>query len=206
MLTSKPMNPNLLSFTAILATIFYALTIVLFFVLHFVKSHYSILKHAVSDYAVGSTAKLFQSYVWLGTVGALVLTVLFYYARQPKFPALIALWTLLMVGSRIGVSVFKTDLEGQTRTREGRIHYVFAILTFAFAYTAIENATPIFIADDATFPSSLLGILRYIAMISLIGVVVTMFKPLRRFFGVIERVFLLSTLVWFLIASYLLIR
>jgi hypothetical protein len=198
------MNPNLLPFIAILATIFYALTIALFFTLHFVKSNYNIREHAVSDYAVGSTAKLFQVYAWSGTLGALALTVLFYYSQQPKFPALIALWVLLMFFSRIGVARFKTDLEGQVRTREGRLHYVFAILNFAFAYTAIENATPIFIADDATFPS-LLGILRYIAMISLIGVVVTVFKPLRRFFGVIERIFILSTLVWFLIASYLLI-
>jgi hypothetical protein len=33
-----------------------------------------------------------------------------------------------------------------------------------------------------------------------------MFKPLRRFFAVIERVFLPSPLLWFLLASFLLAR
>jgi hypothetical protein len=36
-------------------------------------------------------------------------------------------------------------------------------------------------------------------------VVITMFRPLRRFFGLFERIFLLSTNIWFALAAGLII-
>ena len=186
---------------ALVATGFYLLTLTLFVALHFSSSGYNALEHAVSDYGVGKSARLFQFYVWAGNVGALALAYLFYISAEPRFPSFIPLCMLAMVVARIGVSVFKTDLEDGKRTRQGALHYLFAILTFALAYVVIDNSTPLLTASALPQGWLLMG-LRYVAMISLFGVVVTVFRPLRRFFGRVERVFILSTLVWFLVASF----
>lgn len=196
------MNQSLFFATALLATGLYVVSIALFLGLHLLHSPYSALRHAVSDYGVGPTARLFQVYVWAGNAGALALIALFSFAQQPHFPALIALFMLVMLGSRMGVARFKTDVEGSPRTRAGSIHYLFAILTFAFAYTTIANATPMLVAATPPPLASLLSMLHAVALAALIGVVVTVFAPLRRFFAVVERVFLLTTMLWFLAASY----
>ncbi len=193
------------SAVAFVATGFYLLNLVLFASLHFSGSGYTPLRHAVSDYGVGRSAGLFQAYVWIGNFGALALAYLFYASAEPRFPPFVPLCMLFMVAAGVGVSVFKTDLEGAGRTRQGTLHYLFAVLTFASAYVVIDNATPLLttFALARDLPQEwLLTRLRYTAMISLIGVVVTVFRPLRRFFGRVERVFLVSTLVWFLVANY----
>ena len=189
---------------ALVATGFYLLTFTLFVGLHFSGSGYNLLEHAVSDYGVGRSAGLFQLYVWTGNVGASALAYLFYTSAQPRFPRLIPFCLVAMVVARIGVSTFKTDLEGKERTRQGMLHYLFAILTFALAYVVIDNATPLLTAPASPLSWLFVGF-RYAAMVSLFGVVITVFRPLRRFFGRVERVFLVSTLVWFLVASYVFI-
>lgn len=197
------MEPQRISTVAVLATSFYLVTIALFIGLHFSNSGYNIIEHAVSDYGVGRSARLFGLYAWMGNFGALALAYLFYASAQPGFPALIPLCMVLMVAARVGVTIFKTDLEGSKRTVQGALHYLFAILTFALAYTVIDNATPLLAMRSASdIQHWLLTGTRYAAMLSLVGVVITMFKPLRAFFGRTERVFLVSTLIWFLVASY----
>ena len=170
--------------------------------LHISNSGYNVLAHTVSDYGVGKAAGLFRLYVWAGNLGALALSYLFYASVDPRLPAFIPLCLLFMVVARIGVSVFKTDLEGSPRTRQGVAHYLFTILTFTFAYIVIDNAAPLLApSNKPELQKWLLIGLCYTAMISLFGVVITVFRPLRRFFGSIERVFLLSTIVWFLVAG-----
>ena len=189
---------------AFLAVGFYLVSLAFFVGLHFSGSGYNPVKHAVSDYAVGQAAGLFQGYVWLGNFGALALAYLFYTSVKPQFPPFILVLLLFMVAARIGVSAFKTDLEGEKRTRQGTLHYLFAILTFALAYTVIDNATSLLTAT--ALPGWWLETLRFAAAVSLVGVVVTVFRPLRRFFGPVERVFILSNILWFLSVSYLFVR
>ena len=184
---------------------FYLSSLAFFVSLHFSGSGYNPVNHAVSDYAVGQAAGLFQGYVWLGNIGALGLAYLFYASVQPEFPPFVPILLLCMVAARIGVSTFKTDLEGGKRTRQGTLHYLFATLTFALAYTVIDNATPLLVSVTA-LPGWWLAGLRDTAAVSLVGVVVTVFRPLRRFFGPLERVFILSNLLWFLSVSYSFVR
>ena len=192
---------------ALVAVGFYLLSLAFFVSLHFSGSGYNPVKHAVSDYAVGKAAGLFQGYVWLGNFGALGLAYLFYTAVKPQFPPFIPVLLLFMVTARIGVSTFKTDLEGEKRTRQGTFHYLFATLTFALAYVVIDNATPLLTSlSTLELPNWWLVGLRFAAAVSLIGVVVTVFRPLRKFFGPIERVFILSNILWFLSVSYLFVR
>ena len=192
---------------ALVAVGFYLASLACFVGLYLSGSGYSPIKHAVSDYAVGKAAGLFQGYVWLGNFGALGLAYLFYVSAQPEFPPFIPVLLLVMVAARIGVSTFKTDLEGEKRTRQGTLHYLFATLTFALAYAVIDNATPLLTTlGTLALPNWWLAFLRFTAAVSLVGVVITVFRPLRRFFGPVERVFILSNILWFLSVSYLFVR
>lgn len=190
---------------ALLTTFAYLATLVLFVVLHVQNSHYSMVEHAVSDYGVGKSKRLFTIYNVLGSVAALLLAALFWQSSVPTFALHTPLLLVLMVLARTGIALFPTDLEGQNLTRIGRLHYLFAILNFGLAYTVIAQATPL-LAPGSGGLSGVLHALQVLAMISLAGVVISMIGPLRRFFGLIERAFLLSVMLWFLMAalSYLL--
>jgi hypothetical protein len=185
-----------------IAVALYIITFVLFCSLHIANSNYNVLRNPVSDYGVGRTTRFFQLYALSGTLAAVALTSLFYLWSYRGFPSLIAICLLLMVVSRLGVVLFPTDLEGQKRSRRGRLHYLFAIGTFCFAYTAIANATePAVALYHAPVLDLLLVVFKYVALIALAATVITMARPLRHFFGLCERVFIVSTIVWFLTMS-----
>lgn len=186
---------------SLISTLLYALAIVLFVGLHLYNRDFSIVRHAVSDYAIGKAARFFQVYLFTGTLGASVLAYVFYQSDHPNFPTRVALYLVLMVMARLGTAAFKTDIEGEKVTFHGRLHYLFAVLQFTFAYMAIAAATPVFLHTPITWLFALLKALQLAVMVALAGVVVSVFPPLRRFFGLVERLFLLCLMLWFLFAS-----
>ena len=178
-----------------LTALLYAINLLLLVSFHVLNRHYSPVSNAVSDYGVGRTARLFRVYVVVGSVAALMLGREVWMA-SPAVPQAVAWYLVAMAAVRVGVGVFPTDLPGATPTRAGRIHLVFAILTFTLAYMSIAKATP-FLAADAP----VLRPLHLAAMIGLAAVVVSMKGPLRPYFGLAERLFLFATALWFLVAA-----
>jgi hypothetical protein len=184
------------------ATGLYAIHVALLLALHWHNRDYSPVRHAVSDYAVGKSAALFRIYGGVGVAGTLALAWLFHASEAPAFPGRVPVYLVAMAIARVGAVAFPTDLEGATATAHGRMHFLCAIATFALVYMTIDVATPILSADPrapalhAVWPA-----LRWIATIALAGVVLTMFKPARAIFGLIERVFLFSTAIWLLLAA-----
>ena len=110
----------------------------------------------------------------------------------PYFAALGALAIL-----RLGVFAFKTDEAAFGRTREGLIHLVFAVLTFTLAYEVVSLGGSTALEITAGPVNTAFAVLGWIVPVSLALVVVTMLPRLRAFFGLAERVFLVSTLLWF---------
>lgn len=178
-----------------LAVLIYAINLLLLVSFHVLNRHYSPVANAVSDYGVGKTAPLFRAYVVVGTVGALLMSWLFWNAG-PALPSAVAWYLLVMAAARLGVGLFPTDLPGEAGTTTGRLHLVFAILTFTFAYMTIAKATP-----SLGEASPLLRPLHLAAMVGLGAVVVSMKGPLRPFFGLAERLFLFATAFWFLVVA-----
>ena len=187
---------------AAVTTGLYAINLALLLAFHGLNRNYSPVRHAVSDYAVGRTAALFRVYGGVGASAALALAWLFHASEAPAFPSRVAIYVAAMAVARVGAVAFPTDLEGEAATTHGRLHYFFAIATFALVYMTIDVVTPILSADPrapalhAVWPA-----LRWIAAIALAGVVLTMFRPGRAIFGVVERGFLFSTGIWFLLAA-----
>jgi hypothetical protein len=173
-----------------------------FVALHFRSSGYSILGHAVSDYGVGPTRRMFAAYTSLGSAGGVAFAVALGLSRAPVVPGWIFGVLVVMVVARFGLTIFPTTLEGAKLTRTGLVHYVFAIVGFAASYTAIRNLTPAFGREAAWGPvQGVLDGLSILATAALVGVCATMWRPARRVFGLVERVFLLTVLVWFAVAS-----
>ncbi|MEK7069993.1 MAG: DUF998 domain-containing protein [Patescibacteria group bacterium] len=171
--------------------------------LHIKPTGYHPIRNAVSDYGVGPTHRLLRIYLWLCNLGAVFLTIaLIVGLRVPPIPQRSIVFLFLLVGVRICLSLFPTDLEGKPMTRTGILHYIFAVLTIGFVYTIMAQLTPFFQArPDWQAINRILGVLLTITTPALIAIVITMWKPLRSIFGLFERIFIVSTTLWFLIVS-----
>jgi hypothetical protein len=175
------------------AALAYLVQLALFLALN-IRGTYSLVGHAVSDYGVGPSRRLFMIYGLTGIIAAIVLGVAV--LVDGRFPTRGGVYLLIMAALRLGVLTFPTDLEGQRLTGTGRLHYVFAIASFALAYMAIDVLNPIALPIAADWTSLVLGGLYWIVAASLAGVVICLIPALRRVFGLVERLFLVSVMLW----------
>jgi len=173
------------------------------FWLHIKHTGYHFMRHAISDYGVGPTHRLFNIYLWLSSFGAIALVVALMIKLQIlPIPEKTIIFLLLLAGVRIFVSMFPTDLERQPLTQTGILHYIFAILSIGFVYTITAQLTPFFQArPDWQAVNGILRVLWAIATPALVGIIITMWKPLRNIFGLFERIFVVTTTLWFLVVS-----
>jgi hypothetical protein len=171
--------------------------------LHIKPTPYHPLRHAISDYGVGDTQRLFNIYLWLTGLGAAALAVALTVGRGAlPVPSRTIMCLVLLVGARLGVSLFPTDLEGQRLTHSGFWHYILAILSIGLVYTIMAQLTPFFQTRSAwQSVGSVLNLLLVLAAPALIAIVITMWRPLRNIFGLFERLFVAITTLWFLIVS-----
>ncbi|MED0984580.1 DUF998 domain-containing protein [Bacillus paramycoides] len=188
---------------SIVAVLFFLGYFIFFLILHFKKTGYHPIRHAVSDYGVGATKNLFIIYAWLSNLGALSLSIVMLIVKDRfTISASIPVLIILMVISRIIMLFFPTDLEGEKLTVRGKLHFLFAILAFTFSYMAIDRGgSHLKLLEGFKNLEPFFHIITVISSISLGAVVVTMFKPLRFIFGICERVFLLSINIWFIVVS-----
>ncbi|CAM4129790.1 DUF998 domain-containing protein [Bacillus paramycoides] len=188
---------------SIVAVLFFLGYFIFFLILHFKKTGYHPIRHAVSDYGVGGTKKLFIIYAWLSNLGALSLSIVMLNVKDRfTISASIPILIIIMVISRILMLFFPTDLEGEKLTVRGKFHYLFAILAFTFSYMVIDRGgSHLKLLEGFKNLEPFFHIITTISAISLGAVVVTMFKPLRFIFGICERVFLLSINIWFIVVS-----
>jgi hypothetical protein len=171
--------------------------------LHIKPTEYNPIRHAISDYGVGKTRRLFNIYLWLAGLGAVALAVALRLGlKVPSIPERSVIFLLLLAVFRICVSLFPTDLEGRPLTRTGVLHYIFAILSIGFVYAIIAQLTPFFqMRLDWQTINRTLVILLNITTPAIIAIIITMWKPLRNIFGLFERLFVITTSLWFLIVS-----
>ena len=193
-----------LAFASLAATVAY---LAILAILHALPTGYNPVRHAVSDYGVGRYQSLFSGALYVSSVGVLTLAfALVSGVGTPPLPTRDLTYLLLIPLARIGMTIFPTSLEGQRISRAGLLHYVFAIAAFTLTYLAISGLTPPLRAlDPSGWTNAPLGWAAWLVGPALALVVVTMVRPLRRVFGLFERIFLLTTNVWFALVAALLI-
>jgi hypothetical protein len=175
------------------AALLYFVQLALFLALN-IRGSYSLVGHAVSDYGVGPSRPLFTIYGLIGIIAAIALGAAV--LMDGRFPARGGVYLLAVAALRLGVLAFSTDLEGRRLTGTGKLHYLFAIASFALAYMAIDVLNPVALPVVANWASPILAGLYWIVAASLAGVVICLIPALRRIFGLVERIFLVSVLLW----------
>lgn len=184
------------------AALLYALGLLILAELHLRYPGHRLLRDPVSDYGVGPSKPWFQAMGGVGTVAGLLLAGAM---ARAGLPGWIAACMAASVLARVGVAAFPTDLEGAAPTRAGRLHMLFAVASFALYYTVADNATPLLAAMVSAPWASTLTALRWIAAAALAALVACLLlRPLRAWFGLAERVFLIAIPLWFLTASWVL--
>ncbi|MDT0156030.1 DUF998 domain-containing protein [Microbacterium sp. ARD32] len=173
----------------------------LFVSLHLVKSDYSVVRHAVSDYAVGSTRRLSSAMTWI-TVPFWALLAAAVAAGLPDWSDVTGIVVCLVALAAIFLVLpfVPTDLEGQKLSMIGRLHYLLAIAWFAISYACMGNFARLFSARGPEWLGASLTVISWIALVSLaVSVVVLIVKQLRpKVFGISERVFILSVNLFYL--------
>lgn len=186
---------------ALLAVVFGLARLGVFVALHLVPSEYTIVGHAVSDYAVGPTRRLSSAMTWLTAIfwALLAAAVAFGVPDWPDATGItIALAALAVIF--IVLPLAPTDLEGEKATMIGRLHYVLAIAWFAISYACMGNFTRLFTAEGPAWLAGALTVIAWIAAISLaVSVLVLIVKRLRpKVFGISERIFILAVSLFYL--------
>ena len=177
--------------------------------LHIKFKNYNPIFHAVSDYGVGNSKKFQIMSGILSVTGSLSLIAAFMLLEndfQFKHEAIIYL--IIRAVTVIGVLIFPTDIEGEKRTKIGLLHYLFAVVQFTAIVKLAVNLTSAFSAVlPDSFLITVLSTLSIIINISIAGVVAGMIiPPVKKIFGLIERIFLFSSAFYFLVLSFLLLN
>lgn len=186
---------------ALLALVFGLARLGVFIALHLVPSGYTIVDHAVSDYAVGPTRRLSTAMTWLTAVFWALLAAAVA-TGVPDWSDTAGMTIALVVLAAIFAALpfAPTDLEGEKLTTIGRLHYLLAIAWFAISYSCMGNFTRLFTSEGPAWLGTALGVIAWIAAISLaVSVLVLIVKSLRaKVFGISERVFILSVSLFYL--------
>jgi hypothetical protein len=143
-------------------------------------------RDAVSDYGATPFHRRYRIMVVLLGAGAASLALSLHRSGDVRAVGLIWLW--IFAAARILIARFMTVRHGLRVTTEAQIHLVLA----AIAFTAIAFAAPT-ISNDLDVAHSLATFVVVTAVATLLTRAV---RPLNAYFGAMERLLYLATMVW----------
>jgi hypothetical protein len=162
-------------------------------ILHALPTGYNPIRNAVSDYGVGKYRVWHRVAVLSLAAAGYALAVASTSSVKPESDVVIG-FLLVFAIARTIIPFFPTDIEGQTLTTRGRVHWALAIIAFtsvAFAAAYYEGT----ILDDAV------GWVVVVAACLLIVSLVLQRLRIRKVLGLFERVFYFSMICWFLVTG-----
>ena len=188
---------------SIIAAILTAVQAGALIVLHVLPTGYNPIRDAVSDYGVGPYRGWFWVQAVTGGLGCLFLAIALA-QLHPFTPTQVVVALIVTAAARLLVPFFATDQGGSRfQTAHGTIHMILAVIAFGGLVWA---ATSLW-ATLRHYPAwhgahSLLTIVPWVMLGCVIAVVLAIRGPrLKPFFGLFERLFYLSSFVWFFTAA-----
>src|SRR4051794_30164293 len=104
--------------------------------------------------------------------------------------------------TRIAIAFFPTDLGGETVTTTGQIHLLLAAIAFTAIAFAAADLTPALRDEPGWGATRLLDVLHWAVIVTAIGTGVTrVVLPLRRVFGLVERLLYAATIAFLLVVA-----
>ncbi|HTX87112.1 MAG TPA: DUF998 domain-containing protein [Candidatus Nanoarchaeia archaeon] len=182
------MNDNLRSIFSCISVISSLAFLGLITRLHFFPKKYNPVKNTVSDYAVMPSGKPYPFTAVSGAVSSLSLAIAI--AAGVKAASIsVILFLVISSLARFSLIFFPTDVTGQISTKKGKIHLALAMIAFAGIAFAAGNF-------QLTAVDQIIGqVVIFTAILLLLG-----FLPkLRKIFGLLERIFLLSSITWLVV-------
>ena len=159
--------------------------------LHALPTGYNPIRNAVSDYGVGKYRVWHRTAVLSLAVAGFALAIASTGKIKPESDVVIGFLVVFAV-ARTVIPFFPTDIEGQTLTTRGRIHWGLAITAFASLACAagFYKGT---ILDDA---------IGWIVVVAASLMILALAVPrLRKILGLFERMFYFSMICWFLVTG-----
>ncbi len=193
---------------AIISFIAFVVYFVCLISLHFLPTGYSPLYNTISDYSVGRFSRLARISTAVNAVGVLLLFGAFIaIVGSPPMAWNGLMWLAILAVTRFGMVGFTTDVSGQKVTAKGIVHIVLAIISFIAGVSALGTITrTIGTHSDWSIVYPFLKLLAQVSTPILIALAISIVLPvLRRIFGLVERIFLLTINLWLLATSGLLV-
>lgn len=184
---------------SVIAAIFAAVQLGALIVLHVLPTGYNPIRDAVSDYGVGPYRGWFWVQVVAGGLACLFLAIALA-QLHPFTPTQVVVALIVTAAARLLVPFFATDQGGSRfQTAHGIIHMILAVIAFGglvWAATGLWTTLRHYPAWQGA--ESLLTIVPWVMLGCVIAVVLAIRGPrLKPFFGLFERLFYLSSFVWF---------
>jgi hypothetical protein len=194
---------------SIVAAVAMAIATVALVLLHFLPTGYDPIRDAVSDYAIGRYRTGFWLFTTAGAVSGLALAIALAQSTPTK-PTLTIVMLLLSGVARLLIPLFPTDQSGgRFQTVKGTIHMALAVTLFASIAVAASNLGGTLGHEPAWHPVKGLvdGWLPWAITATAVATGLAIAgRRLQRIFGLIERLYYLSSIPWFLVVSIELAR
>jgi hypothetical protein len=177
--------------------------------LHVLPTGYNPIHDAVSDYAIGRYHTLFWVFATAGAASALTLAIALARAH-PSNPTLTIAMLLISAVARVLIPLFPTDQSGSRfQTPKGTTHMVLAVAVFASIAVAASNLGGTLGREPAWHSVKGLvdGWLPWVITGTATATALAIVGPrLKRIFGLIERLYYVSSITWFFVISIELAR
>jgi len=176
--------------------------------LHVLPTKYDPVHDAISDYGVGDYHRYFWAQLVAGALACIGIAVALT-GLHPYVPTLVVVLLLANAAARLLMPAFPTDQSGNRfETVRGTIHMVLAVAAFAAVAAAATGLGGLF-SHYSTWHSAkgLLVAVGWVVLAGAVACALGLIGPrLKSTFGLIERFFTLSVIVWIYIMSIELIR
>ena len=176
--------------------------------LHLLPTGYRPVRDALSDYGIGRYRRLFWAQTATGGLARMALAGALA-DSHPSNPGVVSVLLLISGAALLTMPLFPTD-QGSSRfqTPRGTIHMALAVTAFA-AVTVAASELAGTLENEAQWAGvkSLIVIIPWVMTGTVIAVAVATVSPrLKPVFGLIERLFSVSSIAWFLVVSIELAR
>lgn len=187
----------------VLTIVFVLVQIAALGVLHMLHTGYSPITDAISDYGVGKYHEWFWLQAISGGISCLALGVALL-KLHPLTPRSAAMALIVAALARFLIPFFATDQHGSRfQTGHGIVHMLLAFLAFGgivWAASGLWDTLKLYPAWSGE--KTPLTVLPWIMLGSLIAIVLALRLPvLKHKFGVFERLFYVSSMLWVVIVA-----
>ena len=194
--------------SSVVALLAVSVQLVVLAVLHVLPTGYNPVRDAISDYGVGRYRLYFAVQVWAGALACAAIAVAFT-RLHPYVPTFVVTALLVNAAARVLMPLFPTDQSGSRfKTVKGTIHMILAIVAFAGVAAAASSLSGLLTHyRDWHGIRTLVQALGWVVLVGAIATAVALIGPrLKKIFGLVERIFTFSVIIWLYVISIELIR